>query len=41
MGTTFKRGSWFVFGGLTMMDKELKGQDGEKVMGSIRLSSRF
>jgi hypothetical protein len=32
MGMTFKRGSWSVFGGLTMMGKEFKGQDGEQVL---------
>jgi len=41
MGMTFKRGSWSVFGGLTMMGKEFKDQDGEQVLGSIRLFSRF
>ena len=41
MGMTFNRGSWFVFGGLTMMGKEFKGQDGEQVLGFIRLFSRF
>ena len=40
MGMTFKRGSWSVFGGLTMMGKEFKGQDGEQVLGSIRPFSR-
>lgn len=41
MAMTFKRGSWSVFGGLTMMGKEFKDQDGERVLGSIRLFSRF
>ena len=41
MGMTFKRGSWSIFGGLTMMGKEFKNQDGEQVLGSIRLFSRF
>jgi len=38
---TFKRGSWSVFGVLTMMGKEFKDQDGEQVLGSMRLFSRF
>ena len=41
MGVTFKRGLWSVFGGLTMMGKEFKEQNGEQVLGSIRLFSRF
>jgi hypothetical protein len=41
MDMTFKRGSWSVFGGLTMMGKEFKEQNGEQVLGSIRLFSRF
>ena len=38
---TFKRGSWSVFGGFTWMGKEFEGQEGEQVLGSIRLFSRF
>ena len=41
MGMTFKRGSWSVFGGFTWMGKEFEGQEGEQVLGSIRLFSRF
>ena len=41
MGVTFKRGLWSVFGGLTMMGKEFKEQNGEQVSGSIRLFSRL
>ena len=41
MDMIFKRGLWSVFGGLTMMGKEFKEQNGEQVSGSIRLFSRF
>jgi len=41
MGMTLKRGSRSVFGGLTWIGKEFKGQDGEQVLGSIRLFNRF
>lgn len=41
MGMTFKRGSWSVFGGLTLRGKEFEGQEDEQMLGSIRLFSRF
>lgn len=41
MDMTFKRGLWSVFGGPTMMGIEFKEQNGEQVLGSIRLFSRF